>query len=263
MISVLWVAQKSRCEEEAIIGFVKFSQEDKYIPGARSGWNSVFVQPILDTSQVKPNVPIKWIPFIQKSSFEYFQEVKRQAQSNKFGVAIRRGGKSVSDWLVSGMTLPLLNWCAADGLHAICPICGIPSSFLKILQKKLATVDEAQPPNHKGGLWCFKAAPPAPDCGDACVMEIGDGRSVVFSLWFPKRPQPPKTIPLKSTYKGWVANNQIHSATNAIDLSAEANAEVATTQLDSQSQEDIQMTEQQEKRVSNCLFVRKVKVLPS
>ena len=77
------------------------------------------------------------------------------------------------------------------------PVHWNPQQFLEILQTKgWRTIDEIQPPNHKGGLWCFKATPP-PGCGEACEMSVGSGKSVVFSPWFPKRPQPPKTVPLK------------------------------------------------------------------
>ena len=236
-------------KEEAILGFVKIPLEEKDVPGSRSGWNSVLFQPILDSQQNRHETPIKWIPCTQKSSIEYFQEVKRQAQNQKVGIAIRRGGKNCLGLLgVKDESCPAelvrRRWIAR-----YVPVHWNPQQFLEILQTKgWRTIDEIQPPNHKGGLWCFKATPP-PGCGEACEMSVGSGKSVVFSPWFPKRPQPPKTVPLKSTFKGWVANGPTtEEVTKAEVQHDQKNDEIGETQLDSQTQQDVDMGDGQQKR---------------
>ena len=236
-------------KEEAILGFVKIPLEEKDVPGSRSGWNSVLFQPILDSQQNRQDTPIKWIPCTQKSSVEYFQEVKRQAQNKKVGIAIRRGGKNCLGLLgVKDESCPAelvrRRWIAR-----YVPVHWNPQQFLEILQTKgWRTIEEIQPPSHKGGLWCFKAAPP-PGCGEACEMSVGNGKSVVFSPWFPKRPQPPKTVPLKPTFKGWVANGPAsNQLTEAVVQHDQKKDEIGDTQLDPPTQQDVEMCDGTQKR---------------
>ena len=71
----------------------------------------------------------------------------------------------------------------------------------------------------------------------------------VASRWFPKQPQPPKTVPLKSTFKGWGANGPTtEEVTKAEVQHDQKNDEIGETQLDSQTQQDVDVGDGQQKR---------------
>ena len=168
-------------KEESVIGFIKVSPDDGKSLMGLSGWKAGFFQKIKDSGPIKD--PIKWLPREDKTSSQYLADAKAKAKHEKCGIVLRRGGRNNLGLFGVSSDLDLTalrrRW-AARGI----PSFWGPSEVKDLVTKQgFLSFGDLLPPNHRGGVWTFKAAWKGDGHSDCKIIDVGSDKPVVVSQW--------------------------------------------------------------------------------
>ena len=187
-------------KEGVVMGLVKTSKENSQAILAKSGAKHLFAA-VIDKDAKRE--PVKWL---QKgegmSTAQYLADARRQAQTAKTSLALRKGEK---------FCLGLIGVDSGEAQNCLVKrwvARGVPSSWIPSQVQEVLTaqnwrvLSDITPPQRKGGLWVFKGALPAGDSAQGSVLQLQGDKTILISPWIPKVRKPDST-PLRAN-KAWI-----------------------------------------------------------